>query len=94
LGQGLFFGRRENQPMKGSEIDVAKSICSQCPAKPTCLLTALLEPEGWGVWGGLTRPERQRAMERFDGDTGAIIDALEAGILDALVALEPQAVSA
>lgn len=28
-----------------------------------CLLYALLMNERWGVWGGLTHPERQRALE-------------------------------
>lgn len=40
----------------------AIQICRACPVRDQCLTTALLTPEPWGIWGGLT--ERQRAAQR------------------------------
>jgi WhiB family transcriptional regulator, redox-sensing transcriptional regulator len=34
------------------DVDEAKSLCSQCPAKRPCLAGALERQEPWGIWGG------------------------------------------
>lgn len=40
-----------------ADVEFAKSICSQCPARVSCLAGALERGEPWGIWGG----------ELFDG---------------------------
>jgi hypothetical protein len=51
--------------MRPAEIEAArKEFClAGCPVRRDCLLYALLQNERWGVWGGLTHPERQRALD-------------------------------
>ncbi|MGI8677578.1 MAG: WhiB family transcriptional regulator [Jatrophihabitans sp.] len=34
------------------ELDRAKTLCGQCPARLSCLAGALERREPWGVWGG------------------------------------------
>jgi len=34
------------------ELERAKSLCSGCPIRRTCLSAALDRAEPWGVWGG------------------------------------------
>lgn len=35
-----------------SDVDLAKSLCTDCPIKAACLAGALERREPWGVWGG------------------------------------------
>jgi WhiB family redox-sensing transcriptional regulator len=35
-----------------SELEEAKSLCQDCPARRACLAGALERRESWGVWGG------------------------------------------
>ena len=35
-----------------SDVEYAKSLCSDCPVRATCLSGALERREPWGVWGG------------------------------------------
>lgn len=62
LGPHVFFGSREKTPMTGPEISNAKTLCTQCPVQRECLAFGL--DEEWGVWGGFTRAERERAVSR------------------------------
>jgi WhiB family redox-sensing transcriptional regulator len=34
------------------ELDTAKALCADCPARLACLAGALDRREPWGVWGG------------------------------------------
>ena len=34
------------------DVEVAKSLCSDCPIRPACLAGAVERREPWGVWGG------------------------------------------
>lgn len=34
------------------DVEFAKSLCGQCPARAQCLSGALERQEPWGVWGG------------------------------------------
>lgn len=49
-----------------TELDRAKSLCQQCPARRACLAGALERRETWGVWGGeifvngVVVPEKRR----------------------------------
>ncbi len=34
------------------EVELAKSLCRECPVRELCLAGALERKEPWGVWGG------------------------------------------
>jgi WhiB family redox-sensing transcriptional regulator len=34
------------------DVEYAKSLCSNCPVRVSCLAGALERAEPWGVWGG------------------------------------------
>ena len=34
------------------DVELAKSLCSDCPIRPACLAGAMERREPWGVWGG------------------------------------------
>lgn len=36
----------------------AKAVCMRCPVRRDCLTTAMENQEAYGVWGGMTAPER------------------------------------
>jgi WhiB family redox-sensing transcriptional regulator len=35
-----------------AELELAKSLCADCPVRVECLAGALERGEPWGVWGG------------------------------------------
>ncbi|MFF0816466.1 WhiB family transcriptional regulator [Rhodococcus sp. NPDC003318] len=35
-----------------AELELAKSLCAECPVRARCLSAALDRGEPWGVWGG------------------------------------------
>lgn len=35
-----------------SDVELAKSLCQECPVRAECLAGALERREPWGVWGG------------------------------------------
>jgi WhiB family redox-sensing transcriptional regulator len=35
-----------------ADVEYAKSLCTACPVRDTCLSGALERSEPWGVWGG------------------------------------------
>jgi WhiB family redox-sensing transcriptional regulator len=35
-----------------ADVELAKSICTECPIREACLSGALERKEPWGVWGG------------------------------------------
>ena len=44
---------------------VARQICrEECPVRAECLEAALEREEPYGMWGGLTRPERNTILKR------------------------------
>ncbi|WP_432490909.1 WhiB family transcriptional regulator [Kineococcus gypseus] len=34
------------------DVELAKSLCGECPLRSACLTGALERAEPWGVWGG------------------------------------------
>jgi WhiB family redox-sensing transcriptional regulator len=54
--------------------EAAKEVCAVCPVSEACLVEALLTPEEFGVWGGLTADERARlrAISEQSGDLRAL----------------------
>lgn len=47
-------------PDKGRSTRMAKAVCRRCPVTAQCLEWALEHNERFGVWGGLSEPERRR----------------------------------
>jgi len=47
-------------PEKGGSVREAKAVCARCPVRAQCLAHALAHGERYGVWGGLSEPERRR----------------------------------
>ena len=37
---------------KPEDVELAKSLCQECPLQTACLAGALEREEPWGVWGG------------------------------------------
>ena len=35
-----------------ADVELAKSLCADCPVRTACLAAALERREPWGVWGG------------------------------------------
>jgi WhiB family transcriptional regulator, redox-sensing transcriptional regulator len=35
-----------------AQLELAKSLCTECPVREACLAGALDRAEPWGVWGG------------------------------------------
>lgn len=58
-------------PDAGSSGRQAKAICARCGVREDCLQQALDSGDRWGIWGGLSEPER-RALRRRTAQTGAV----------------------
>ena len=56
-----FFPIDETKP-NGPRVTAAKAICSGCPVRAQCLDYALGSGQRWGIWGGLTTPERRAEL--------------------------------
>lgn len=46
------------------QVRAAKDICADCPVTAECLAAAQADPGTYGIWGGLTQPERRRLHRR------------------------------
>ncbi len=69
----LLAGWRERAACRGARIEVffpgrgetagpARQVCAQCPVRQQCLEFAVSNRIVYGIWGGLTGPER-RALQ-------------------------------
>jgi WhiB family transcriptional regulator, redox-sensing transcriptional regulator len=62
---GLFFApSKEPTADRLSREAAAKRVCARCPVMIECREHALLQPEPYGVWGGLTAAERRVVLAR------------------------------
>ena len=62
---GLFFApSKEPTAARLSREEAAKRVCARCPVMVECREHALLQPEPYGVWGGLTAAERRVVLAR------------------------------
>lgn len=48
---------------RGAAFGGPKAVCRSCPVTAECLQFALDGREAYGLWGGLTTPERDRLLE-------------------------------
>jgi WhiB family redox-sensing transcriptional regulator len=53
-------GGDEFYPEKGGSVREAKAVCRGCEVRAECLAYALEHDERFGIWGGLSEPERRR----------------------------------
>ncbi|MFF2652126.1 WhiB family transcriptional regulator [Streptomyces sp. NPDC058045] len=61
----LFFApSKEPTAARLSREEAAKRVCGRCPVMVECREHALLQPEPYGVWGGLTAAERRVVLAR------------------------------
>lgn len=51
--------------MSPSELKAARDVCRYCPVRQACLAQALLTDEPFGIWGGFTKPERDRIVTHY-----------------------------
>jgi WhiB family transcriptional regulator, redox-sensing transcriptional regulator len=42
-----------------TQIAEAKQVCCSCPVRKPCLAWAIKHYQDYGIWGGMTEPERQ-----------------------------------
>ena len=56
-------------PDKGQPTAQARRICAGCPVIEACLKAAVERGDRWGIFGGLTYPERKRL--RLEGQEAA-----------------------
>lgn len=72
----LFFGveRRAAPGALIAAASAARQICLRCPVAVTCLTSALVDDERYGVWGGTSG--RQRAKLRIRMEKGAVVEDL------------------
>ncbi|MER5635869.1 WhiB family transcriptional regulator [Kitasatospora sp. NPDC002227] len=62
---GLFFApSKEPTAARLAREEQAKQVCARCPVLLECREHALLQPEPYGVWGGLTAAERRVVLAR------------------------------
>jgi WhiB family redox-sensing transcriptional regulator len=68
-----------------AELEVAKSLCGECPLRVECLASALERREPWGVWGGeifergaVVARKRPRGRPRKDAAAADAIARAEA----------------
>lgn len=62
---GLFFApSKEPTAARLSREEAAKRVCARCPVMFECREHALVQPEPYGVWGGMTAAERRVVLAR------------------------------
>jgi WhiB family redox-sensing transcriptional regulator len=59
MGDSTFFHPTdEREPGRSQRVERAKAICASCHVVTECRAYALRVREPYGVWGGLSEPER------------------------------------
>ncbi|MFB8395419.1 WhiB family transcriptional regulator [Streptomyces yangpuensis] len=81
---GLFFApSKEPTAARLSREEAAKRVCARCPVMVACREHALLQPEPYGVWGGLTAAERRVVLARMRRRSAELRQAPGAGSIAA-----------
>jgi WhiB family redox-sensing transcriptional regulator len=57
-------------PEQGQSSRPAVRICVRCPLMRPCLRRALIDQEDFGVWGGLTTPQRRSLLKALAARLG------------------------
>lgn len=73
---GLFFApSKEPTAARLAREEAAKRVCARCPVMVACREHALIQPEPYGVWGGLTAAERRVVLARRRRRAGELREA-------------------
>jgi len=51
-------------PPEGVNIHQARAVCARCPVQEECLEYALKHNIEFGVWGGMSRKEREQIARK------------------------------
>ena len=54
-------------PEKGGSTWDGKRVCRGCPVRADCLTYALEHDERFGIWGGLSEPQRRQFLRQSGG---------------------------
>lgn len=46
-------------PEHGTSAALARRFCARCAVRRACLEASFVQPERFGIWGGLTEEERR-----------------------------------
>jgi WhiB family redox-sensing transcriptional regulator len=77
---GLFFApSKEPTAARLSREEQAKRVCGRCPVQQSCREHALILPEPYGVWGGLTAAERRVLLARRRRREQELLEAARVG---------------
>ncbi|MCU1601797.1 MAG: putative WhiB-family transcriptional regulator [Frankiales bacterium] len=60
----FFHPDNERGPRREAREAEAKAVCARCPVLAQCRAYALATREPFGVWGGLSEPEREAIVAR------------------------------
>ena len=60
----FFHPENERGPRREAREKAAKAVCATCPVLQQCREHALETREPYGVWGGLSEPEREAILSR------------------------------
>ena len=60
----FFHPDNERGPRREAREAAAKAVCAGCPVLAQCRDYALATREPFGVWGGLSEPEREAILAR------------------------------
>lgn len=55
--------------------NVARQLCATCPVVANCLEYALTTSQAFGIWGGLTPPERHRLKVQTQRRLGLSVES-------------------
>lgn len=66
-------GRGYGQGARREQETAAVTICHACPVISACRRFALTTGERFGIWGGMTEPERAYATGNYDNDCDHLI---------------------
>jgi WhiB family redox-sensing transcriptional regulator len=60
----FFHPDNERGPTRAAREQAAKAVCARCPVVQQCREHALASREPYGVWGGLSEPEREQQIAK------------------------------
>ena len=68
----LFYDHDYETPKaRVTRTDMAKAVCRDCTVRRQCLDTAMRNEEAYGIWGGMTAPERWHLAKFLREEKGA-----------------------
>lgn len=63
-GRALFSTVGDRADDNSVHTKTARFLCGTCPVMAACAKYAIEHDERWGMWGGMTRVQRERAARK------------------------------